>query len=68
MLRILTRQMRRRVGRVLALAYLVCVIAPPVSLAFTDSAVAAHCFNDDHHAVATAHSHADATGHRNYRA
>ena len=63
MFRTLTRQMRRRIGRVVALAYLVCVVAPPVSLAFTDGAVAAHCLTDDHHAVAAVHDHADTAAH-----
>jgi hypothetical protein len=58
MLRILTRPMRRRIGRLVALAYLVCVIAPPVSLAFTDGAIAAHCLSEDHHTLAAVHVHA----------
>jgi hypothetical protein len=57
MLRILTRHMRRRVGRLVALVYIICVIAPPVSLAFTDGAVAAHCLSEDHHAPAVTHVH-----------
>ena len=60
MLRILTRTMRRRAGRLLALAYFVCVIAPPVALTFADGAAAAHCLNEDHHIAATVHAHGDA--------
>src|SRR5437016_5732876 len=63
MLRGLTKQVRRRIGRVLALAYLACVIMPPISLTFADPAVAAHCLTEDHHAVATVHVHADGTTH-----
>ena len=44
----LTRRLRRR-GLLIALTYLACVIAPPVSLAFTDGAVAAHCLTEEHH-------------------
>jgi len=47
----------------IALTYLACVIAPPVSLAFTDGAVAAHCLTEDHHVAATVHVHADGTEH-----
>jgi hypothetical protein len=47
----------------IALTYLACVIAPPVSLAFTDGAVAAHCLSEDHHVAAVAHVHADGTEH-----
>jgi hypothetical protein len=67
MLRALTRTIRRRVGRVLALAYLACVIMPPVALAFADGAVAAHCLTDDHHMTAAVpaavHVHADGSTH-----
>ena len=32
----------------IAVLYAVCVIAPPVALAFTNGAVAAHCLTDNH--------------------
>ena len=66
MLRLLTR-MRRRVGRLLALAYLVCVIAPPMALALAEGAVAAHCLTDDHHVAVVAHVHADSTVHHHVK-
>lgn len=49
---------------VVAALYAVCVVAPPVALAFTNGAVAAHCLTDDHLAgihvdtVAAKHDHA----------
>lgn len=63
MLRILTRRLRGQLGRALALVYLLCVIAPPISLAFTDGAIAAHCLSEDHHALAAVHVHVDAMSH-----
>jgi hypothetical protein len=46
-----------------ALAYLVCMVAPPVALAFTDGKVAAHCLTEDHHVAASVHVHPDGTKH-----
>jgi hypothetical protein len=59
MFRFLTRTKRRRAGLILALAYLVCVIAPPLALAFADGTRAAHCLTHEHHATAPVHVHAD---------
>lgn len=65
MLRILTSTMRRRAAGAIALAYLACVIWPPLALAFADGAVAAHCLTDDqqisHPIAATVHVHQDGT-------
>ena len=54
MLTILTRARRLRAGRLLALAYLFCVLAPVAALALGD---AASCFKDQPEAVAAAHIH-----------
>jgi len=51
----LTRRFRTRAAIALAAAYCFCVMFPPVSLAFADGAVAAHCLTDDHHSAAHAH-------------
>jgi len=48
---ILTRAVRRRVGRVLVLAYLACVLVPPLALAFANGAMA-HCMIGDRQVVA----------------
>lgn len=37
-----------RTAAVVAALYALCVMAPPVALAFTDGAVAAHCLTGDH--------------------
>jgi hypothetical protein len=63
MFRQLTRRWRRRAGLWVALAYLVCMIAPPVALAFTDGKAAAHCLTEDHHVAASVHVHPDGTKH-----
>jgi hypothetical protein len=55
--------MRRRAGFLLALGYLICVIGPPLALTLADSARAAHCLTDEHHAVAPVHVHADGSSH-----
>ena len=59
----LTRRLRLRAAAVLAAAYALCVVAPPVALAFAGGAVAAHCLTDDHHLAASVHVHADGTPH-----
>lgn len=64
----LTRAIRLRAAAVLATVYALCVMAPPVSLAFTDSAAASHCLTVDHHGTADMHdasadsAHEHATG------
>ncbi|PDT85691.1 hypothetical protein CO669_30895 [Bradyrhizobium sp. Y36] len=59
----LTRSMRIRVGRIIALAYLFCVLAPAASLAWGN--VAAPCLDDAliaehapaHHQISAGHVH-----------
>ncbi|MET4803036.1 hypothetical protein ABIA96_005637 [Bradyrhizobium sp. LB11.1] len=62
----LTRSMRIRVGRLIALAYLFCVLAPAASLAWGNSS--APCLGDDlvltdlvpaHHQMSSGHMHGD---------
>jgi hypothetical protein len=67
---ILTRAVRRRVGRVLVLAYVACVMVPPLALALADGAMA-HCIigerqvvqaapvHDHEHGAVHAHHHGD---------
>jgi hypothetical protein len=65
MLTWLTRRWRIRAVTLIAALYAVCVIAPPVALAFTSGAVAAHCLTADHlagvHVDAAAAKHDYAT-------
>ncbi len=61
MLKRLTRTKRLLAGRILALAYMVCVLAP-VSLGSSNGALAAPCLTDPDHAVGLAHVHKTATG------
>jgi len=63
MFRFLTRTKRRRAGLILALAYLVCLIAPPLALAFADGAKAAHYLTHERHAAASVHVHGDGSTH-----
>jgi hypothetical protein len=39
------------------------VLLPPVALAFTEGAMAAHCLSGDHHSAAAAHVHDDGAAH-----
>lgn len=55
MLSSLTKKLRTRAALVLALLYASCVITPPIALAFTDGASAAHCLADDHHGTGAQH-------------
>ena len=61
----MTRSMRIRVGRIIALAYLFCVLAPAASLAWGSGA--SPCFDDDpvllpaHHEMSASHIHGDVT-------
>jgi hypothetical protein len=66
----LTRSMRIRVGRFVALAYLFCVLAPAASLAWGQDP--ASCLGDDvllanivpaHHQMQAGHTHDGATHH-----
>ncbi len=63
MLTWLTKRLRVRTAAIVAAVYALCVVAPPVALAFTDGAVAAHCLTGNHHAPAKAHVHADGSVH-----
>jgi len=62
MLTRLTRKLRLRTAAALALVYALCVVAPPLALAFADGAVAAHCLTTNHHG-ANAHVHGDGSDH-----
>ena len=53
----LTKTLRARTAVVLAALYALCCVAPPVALAFTSGAVAAHCLTDDHHGMNLQHEH-----------
>ena len=57
MLSRLTRTRRLMAGRVLALAYLCCVLAPAMSFAFADGARAAPCLTQDEHGMGIVHVH-----------
>jgi hypothetical protein len=57
MLSWLTKRLRTRAALVLAVLYASCVITPPIALAFTDGASAAHCLADDHHGTGAQHMH-----------
>jgi hypothetical protein len=57
MLSRLTKTWRVRTALVLAVLYASCVIAPPLALAFTDGAVAAHCLTDEHPGMNMRHMH-----------
>ena len=57
MLSRLTRTRRLTAGRLLALAYLFCVLAPAMSIAFADGARAAPCLTEDEHGVNIVHMH-----------
>lgn len=43
--------------RLLAAAYLLCVLAPAASFAFGDASRAAHCLTDDHRGLQSKHVH-----------
>lgn len=47
MLSWLTKWLRLRAALFLAVAYAICVIAPPMALAFADRSIAAHCLFED---------------------
>jgi hypothetical protein len=77
MLTRLTRTGRLTAARVLALAYLLCVLAPALSFAFAGGARAAPCLTEDQHGrgIVHVHEHAAATsqhmhadGHSHYHA
>ena len=57
MLSRLTRTRRTTAGRLLALAYLFCVLAPAVSFAFADGARAAPCLTENEHGMGIVHVH-----------
>jgi hypothetical protein len=68
-LRVLTKAGRRYAGRLLALAFLLCTIGPPVALALADAAVATHCLTKGNHSAQPAvHVHSDGAAHRHDKA
>ena len=46
----------------LALLYLLCVLAPPAAFAFGDGSRAAHCLLDDNHGLQSVHVHVNEGG------
>lgn len=75
MLRRLTRTGRLTAARVLALAYLLCVLAPALSFAFAGAARATPCLTEEEHGrgivhvhehVAAASQHVHADGHSDH--
>ena len=57
----LTKATRLKAGRILALAYLLCVLAPSASFAFGEGARAAPCLIGDVHGKGLAHVHENAS-------
>lgn len=49
----LAKATRWRSAGLLAVAYLICVLAPAAAFAFGDGSRAAHCLTDDHHGLRT---------------
>jgi hypothetical protein len=64
MLWLLTMRVRRRAGWWLALSYLFCVVASPLSLTFANAAAAAHCLLDEFHMTAPVHVPGNGMSHR----
>jgi hypothetical protein len=63
MLRLLTTRVRRRAGWWLAMSYLFCVIAAPLSVTFANAAAVAHCLLDEYHMTAPVHVQPDGIAH-----
>lgn len=55
----LTRTHRRRAGWLIALAYLLCVVAPTLSFALPGSRASAHCLTVSDHSADTTHVHGE---------
>ena len=55
MLRLLPRKPRMRAALVVVVLYALCVVSPPLALAFMDGSAAAHCLTDDHHGANVQH-------------
>ena len=53
----LTRAKRLRAGWFVALVYLLCVLAPGISFAFSDGSRAAPCLTDENHGLGIVHMH-----------
>ena len=53
----LTKAMRWRAASTLALAYLLCMLAPAAAFAFGDGSRAAHCLTDNNHGLQSVHVH-----------
>ena len=60
MLTRLTRATRLRAGKLLALIYMLCVLAPSLAFAFSDGSHAAPCLTEDEHAMGIVHVHDNA--------
>lgn len=58
----LTRPKRFRAGWLLALVYLLCVLAPGISFAFADGSRAAPCLTDENHGLGIVHVHEYSAG------
>jgi hypothetical protein len=63
MLTKLTEGLRVRAAIILAVAYALCVMFPPIAFAFADGALAAHCLAVDHHGATHTHGNGHATTH-----
>lgn len=48
-----------RAAALLALAYLLCLLAPPAAFAFGDGSRAAHCLTEDNHGLPHVHPQSD---------
>ncbi len=57
MLSRLTRTRRLTAGRLLALVYMFCVLAPAMSFAFADGSRAAPCLTENEHGMGIVHVH-----------
>lgn len=60
MLTRVTRATRLRAGKLLALIYMLCVLAPSLAFAFSDGSRAAPCLTEDEHAMGIVHVHDNA--------
>ena len=57
------RRIRTRLAAFVAVVYALCVLAPPVALAFSDGKVAAHCLTGEHVHSAPSHEHSGVDHH-----
>lgn len=61
----LPKKLRVKTALFVAVLYALCVITPGLALAFTDSATAAQCLTDHHHAADGRHANGEAHLHHN---